>query len=100
MVVKTCRLCEGSITIENCELCDNCMAMEQRLDFLIMNHREAVMPFIAYKFNEANDDELQRYDRRKTPYRPPPGVHTPERRKKIRRFAKLEVPRKRRRSDQ
>jgi len=76
------------------------MAMEQRIDFLIMNHREVAMQYIAKKFNAANDAESQRYDRRKTPYTPPPGTHTPDRRKKIRRRANLEVDRKRRMSDQ
>ncbi len=100
MVVKTCLLCEGSITTEKRELCDNCMAMAQRLDFLIMNHREAALQFIANTYNEANDEQSKRFDRRKTPYTPPPGIHTPDRRKKIRRRARKEVPRKRRRSDQ
>lgn len=102
MAERKCPLCFTPITEKDQELCKECDVMEQRLDFLIENNRKAAAEFIAMKFNEASDPERQRYDRRKTPYKPPPGTHTPDRRKKIRRvaFDSTETAPKRRQSDQ
>ena len=100
MADKKCLLCTRPIESENWELCDTCMAMEQRLDFLILNHREMAIKYIADKFNAANDPQSQLYDRRKTPYAPPPGVHTPDRRQTIRRVTNAKSHPCRRKSDQ
>lgn len=99
MAAKVCSLCGGAITHPAWELCDQCSAMEQRLDYLIAKHREAALKFVATKFNAANDPLAQRYDRRKEPYSPPPGKHTPDRRQKIRRVVSMESGIKRRQSD-
>lgn len=100
MAPKRCVLCEASLTDEDGKLCADCLAMEHRLDFLILNHRATALTFIANKYNEANDSQSQVYDRRKTPYKPPPGMHTPDRRKKIRRVAYMGSHPKRRKVDQ
>jgi hypothetical protein len=100
MATNACSLCAGVIDQSSRELCDQCRAMEERLDYLLLNHREATLKFVADKFNQANDPSAQRYDRRQKPYLPPPGIHTPDRRQKIRRVAKLDIDIKRRQSDQ
>lgn len=99
MIERKCVLCGGSPTGDNADLCEACMVMERRLDFLIVNHREAAIKFLGQKFNEANDVLSRRYDRRKTPYQPPPGTHTPDRRKRIRRVVHIEGHGHRRKSD-
>ena len=99
MAVNACLLCTGPIESEKRELCDTCRTMDQRLDFLILNHREMAIKYIADKFNAANDPQSQIYDRRKTPYQPPPGMHTPDRRRTIRRVASAKAHPKRRKSD-
>jgi len=102
MAERECPLCSTPITEKDRELCQECHAMEQRLNFLIENDRKAAAEFIAIKFNEASDPRLQQYDRRKTSYKPPPGTHTPDRRRKIRRvaFDSSDAALKRRQSDQ
>ena len=99
MADNKCLLCTLPTESDNMELCDTCMAMERRLDFLILNHREMAIKYIADKFNAANDPQSQLYDRRKTQYKPPPGMHTPDRRRVIRRVASVGTHPKRRKSD-
>jgi len=73
--------------------------MEQRLNYLIKINKESVREYLNNKLNAIAIPKNQNYDRRRTQYKPPWGIHTPERRVKIRRHKQQSNSPKRRKTD-
>lgn len=94
-----CKLCNAALLKESEELCDVCLKMEVRINYLIEAHKNTAKEYLGKKFNEASDPKMQIYERRGQEYNPPKGTHTPDRRKKVRRLKQLKNSPKKRKTD-
>jgi len=94
-----CSLCNEPVQEKQGILCEMCLRMEERLNFLIKKDKESAKEYLGSKLNAIADQENQNHDRRKTQYTPPWGTHTPDRRVKIRRKGQQSNSPRRRKSD-
>ena len=99
MKTISCQLCCEPVEEKQGILCEMCLRMEERLNYLIKNDKDSAKEYLGSKLNAIADQEEQNYDRRKTQYKPPWGTHTPERRVKIRRQKQQPNSPRRRKSD-
>ncbi len=99
MYQKSCELCEEPISNDPSGLCSKCHEMTDRIKFLIENHRDRLQKYFVENYTLTFELDLKRYDRRVKKYQPPLGIHTPERRTRIRRTMKLPNSPKRRKAD-
>jgi hypothetical protein len=73
--------------------------MEERLNYLIKKDKNSAEEYLGSKLNAIADQENQNSDRRRTPYKPPWGTHTPDRRVQTRRQKQQPKSPRRRKSD-
>ncbi len=96
---KVCKLCDERVEVESAVLCPKCLVMKDRINFLIERHSENVRKFLLENYNKIRELDIKLYDRRLKKYTPPKGIHTPERRTRIRRTVQLARSPKRRKTD-
>ena len=96
---KACKLCDELVEVESAILCPKCLEMKDQINFLIEQHRENVRKFLVENYNKIIELDIKTSDRRLKQYKPPKGIHTPERRTKIRRTVQLPQSPKRRKAD-
>ena len=96
---EACILCDEPVKVESAAFCPKCLEMKDRINFLIERHRENVKNFLVENYNKVIELDLKTYDRRVKKYKPPTGIHTPERRTGIRRTVQLPQNPKRRKTD-
>jgi hypothetical protein len=96
---NACSLCDESSETISRGLCEACSRMDERLDQLIRNRPELLNRYLVDKYIAAVNLEPQLFDRRTQPCHPPRGIHTPERRVRIRRTCNLPWSPKRRKTD-
>jgi len=99
MNLKSCRLCDEPVEVESTVLCPKCVEMKDRVNFLVEHHRENIRKFLVENYNIIIELDIKKYDRRVKKYNPPKGIHTPERRTKIRRTVQRPQNPKRRKTD-
>ena len=99
MKTLSCELCDEPMQGTEGILCKNCLQMEERLNFLIKKDKDSAKDYLGSKLNAIADQENKNYERRKTPYAPPWGTHTPDRRVKARRKGQQPNSPRRRKSD-
>ncbi len=99
MKTKSCELCSKPVQETRGILCEKCLQMEERLNYLIKKDKDSAKEYLGSKLNAIADQEIQNHDRRKTPYQAPWGTHTPERRVKSRRQEQQPNSPRRRKSD-
>jgi hypothetical protein len=99
MIAKCCKLCNEAIEIESTAFCPKCLEMKNRIRFLIRHHREKVKKFLVENYNTIIELDNETFDRRVKTYQAPKGIHTPERRTRIRRTVQLPQSPKRRKTD-
>ncbi len=92
-------LCDETVEVESAALCPECLAMKDRINFLIEHHRKNVRKFLVENYHKIVELDIEKYDRREKKYNPPKGTHTPERRTIIRRTLHLPQSHKRRKTD-
>lgn len=96
---KACNLCDELVEVESAVLCPKCLEMKDQINFLIEQHRENVRKFLVENYNKIIELDIKTSDRRLKHYKPPKGIHTPERRTRIRRTVQLPQSPKRRKAD-
>jgi uncharacterized Zn finger protein (UPF0148 family) len=99
METISCELCGQPLQEKQGILCESCLQMEERLNYLIKKDKKSAEEYLGSKLNAIADQENQRHDRRKKQYKPPWGTHTPERRVQTRRQKQQSNSPRRRKSD-